>query len=79
MIYLVRIVKITLLVAGVCWAVFAMQGLVFLARTFPTPGPVVNSPARILADLQGYALVYGPAFIAIILLFIRWPARPRSR
>jgi hypothetical protein len=79
MINVIRFAKIILLVAGICWAVFATQGLMFLARTFPTPGPVVNSPTRILADAQGYALVYGPAVIALVLLFVRWPARPRSR
>jgi hypothetical protein len=71
----VLVAKVVLLVLGVAWAVFALRGLMFLADAFPSAAPVAITPARLLADAQGYALVWGPAALALVLLSIRWPLK----
>ena len=71
----VGLAKVTLLGIGVAWGIFAWRGLTFLAEAFPSPAPPEITPTRLIADVQGYALVCGPAALALILCLIRWPAR----
>ena len=71
----VRLAKIIFLAMGVSWAIFAYRGLSFLAEAFPSHSPAETTPARLLADAQGYALVLGPAALALVLLLARWPLK----
>ncbi len=75
---LVRLSKIILLAMSLGWAVFAYRGLTFLAAAFPSEAPTETTPTRLLADAQGYALIVGPAALALVLLFVRWPLKNRA-
>jgi hypothetical protein len=77
MIKLIRILKWCLLFVGVGWATYSGNAFIFLARTFLTPRSVKYGLSEILANLQGYAVVFGPVIIAVIFLMIRWPESPR--
>lgn len=75
----VRLAKIILVAMGVTWAIFAYRGLSFLAEAFPSQAPTEMTPTRVLSDAQGYALLLGPAALALMLLFVRWPLKDHER
>jgi len=70
---LVRFVKWGLFLISVGWAVHADNVFIFLAKTFPSPGPAEYGLSELLASLQGYTVVFGPVVIAAIFLMVRWP------
>ena len=73
MIWLVRIAKWVLLLGTICWAIYSANAFLFLARTFPSPEPFKQGVSELIASAQGYAVVFGPVIVALILLLIRWP------
>lgn len=74
----VRLVKWGLIVVGIGWAVYSANGLIFLARTFPSAEPDKHGVSELISSLQGYAVVLGPVFVALFFLLIRWPERRKK-
>ena len=70
----VRFAKWALLIVGIGWAVFSANGFIFLARAFPSQSRE-TALSEILASAQGYAVVFGPAALAVVLLVIQWPKK----
>gem|GEM_PF-2523300 len=68
-----RLVKWGLLIIGICWAIYSASAFIFLARTFPFPELVKHGASELFASIQGYAVVFGPVILAVLLLMIRWP------
>ncbi len=65
-----------LLLAGGCWAVYSSYWFLWLARSFPSPGP--SRAGWALADMQGYAVVFGPVAIVAVLFAVRTIGRRRK-
>ena len=67
------IVKWGLIVVAIAWAVYSTNAFLFLAKTFPSPGPVKQNTPELIANIQGYAVVFGPLIVAVLFRMIRWP------
>ena len=55
-----------LLVATGAWAIYVVNWYLFLARRFPTAVPERRDLTALLADLQGYAMAFGPLLVVVI-------------
>jgi len=73
MTYAIRAVKLFVFLAGIAWATYATCGFMIMARLFSDAGQDSPSLVSTLASVQAYALVFGPAAVALTLLLSRWP------
>ena len=76
---LIRLSKWVLLLISAGWALYSSNAFILLAQTFPTSESPGYGTSELLATLQGYAVVFGPAMLAAILLMIRWPENKLAR
>jgi hypothetical protein len=75
---MVRAGKWLLLLIALAWAWYAGSFFLFLARAVPVTEPVRNDMAHLLATVQGYAVVFGPAIVAGLVLIMKWPEGKRA-
>ena len=66
-----------LLLAGAGWAAYSGYWLIWLARTFPAASARTGWSAM-LADAQGYGVVFGPMALIVALLALRILIRRRE-
>jgi hypothetical protein len=55
-----------LMLAAAAWATYVVNWYLFLARTFPTRAPERHDQTDLLADLQGYAVAFGPLLVVVM-------------
>ena len=81
----IRVTKFVLLAVGLAWAAYSGYLLVSfgrllaaLAQRFPVPVPAKTGLETFFDNVVGLTYVFGPAALALALLFIRWPERAQS-
>jgi len=76
---LVRIAKWGLFLASLVWAAYASEFFIFLGTAFPCVGPKNYGLPQFLADMQGYAVVFAPTIVALLILMSKWPRVDKKR
>lgn len=65
-----------LLLAGGAWAAYSSLWFLWLAHNFHSTG---SDRGSVLADIQGYAVVFGPMVVAAVLIAARLFRRLREK
>ena len=82
----IRLVKTVILMVSIAWAIYATYALSIFASVFEAlsnkyPGTAhgialgATGLAGVLADAQMYAVVLGPAIVAMVLFIWSWSER----
>ena len=70
---LMRFTKGGAFLIGVAWAAYSMDAIIFLSRAFPSKARTDGGVPALLASVEAYAVVFGPALIATFFLILKWP------